>query len=132
MKLHLTNVTRYDKDKEGNPLKTKDGRPYTRLVIKTDEYQAKSISGFDSQETRDWKVGDEVEAEVEQKGEYLNFKLPKKGELSQQTLEQILKTVTNLRLDVSEILNRIPRDLKKEYPGLPEEETKVLNEEPPF
>ena len=78
MKLHLTQVSRFTKDKNGQDLKTKDGRNYTRLLIRCTEYGDKGISGFEGNETREWKEGAEVEAEVEQKGEYLNFRVPKK------------------------------------------------------
>ena len=50
-------------------LKTKDGRPYTRLSIKTVEYGDKWLSGFEGFATKNWKEGDSVELEVEEKGE---------------------------------------------------------------
>ena len=74
MKLTLTSIQRYDKDKVGNPLRTKDGRPYTRVSIKTQEYADRFLSGFGSSWNEYWKVGDVVEVDVEPKGEYLNFK----------------------------------------------------------
>lgn len=77
-KLTLTQVNRYTKDKQGNPLKTKDGREYTRLVIKCNEYGDRPLSGFDSPQTSNFAPGATVEVEVEVKGEYLNFSVPKK------------------------------------------------------
>lgn len=73
-KITLTKVFRSDKDKNGNLLKTKDGRGYTKIAIKAQEYGDKWLSGFDNKITCNWKEGDVVEVDVEQKGEYLNFK----------------------------------------------------------
>ena len=132
MKLTLTQINRFDKDREGNPLKTKDGRPYTRLVIVTKEYP-KSLSGFDSQQTQNWKVGDEVEVEVEQKGEYLNFKVPNKQDFIGKNLEEINSRLTKMNLTLSQILTYLmegQKDKKPEYPT-PESEGIDLSE-PPF
>jgi GH35 family endo-1,4-beta-xylanase len=72
MKLTLTKVYRNDKDKQGQPLRTKDGRAYTRLAVKCVEYGDKYISFFGHKDNASWKEGDTIEAEVEQRGEYLN------------------------------------------------------------
>lgn len=117
MKLNITGVTRYDKDKEGNPLKTKDGRPYTRLVVRCKEYD-KPISGFDSPQTKDLKEGDVVEAEVEQKGEYLNFRLPNKT-------ESLENEIVKLKLRVSSLESK----LSPQPPKYPEFE---IEDNPPF
>lgn len=93
MKVKLNDIKRYSNDKDGNPLKTKDGRLYTRLVIGTDEHQ-KPLSGFDSPATQSWAIGQEVEIEVEEKGQYLNFKIPKAGGVNQAVLEDILNKLT--------------------------------------
>lgn len=74
----LTFVGRYDKKKDGTPLVSKAGKPYTSVRIKTEKHGDQYLSGFGNKDNADWKVGDEVEIEVEQKGEYLNFTTPKK------------------------------------------------------
>lgn len=76
MKVTINKVMRYTEDKNGNPLKTKDGKPYTSLRMQVAEYPDKWMSGFDGKSTASWKEGDVVEVFVEQKGEYLNFKVP--------------------------------------------------------
>ena len=122
--LTLTSITRYDKDKEGNPLKTKDGRNYTRLVIKCKEYGDKMLSGFDSIQTQSWREGDTVECEVEQKGEYLNFKLPNKQDLVSKQLEQILNNQATIKLMLVKIGQAVVPQPKEEVPypeGEPEE-----------
>ena len=78
MQLHLTKVGRYTTDKEGKALVTSDGRPYTRLLIRTQEYGDKVISGFGASWNESWKDGQTVEAEVKPTadGKYLNLVKP--------------------------------------------------------
>lgn len=81
MTLTLTFVGRYTTKKDGTPLiSAKNGRPYTSIRVKANEYGDRWISGFDSKETAGWKAGDTVEANVEEKGEYLNLSVPKSND----------------------------------------------------
>ena len=121
--LTLTSIQRYNKDKEGNPLKTKDGRPYTRLVIRCKEYGDKMLSGFDSIQTQSWREGDNVECEVEQKGEYLNFKIPNKQDLIGKSLEEIKNILTKHTLMLTQIGQHLMPPEKDDYPPLTEENT---------
>ena len=75
-KLTITKVFKSDKDKNGNLLKTKDGRAYQKLAIKTKEYGDRWISGFLSFWNQDWKEGMIVGASVEPNGDFLNLKKP--------------------------------------------------------
>lgn len=70
-KLTLTFVKRTPKVSE------RTGKPFTSLSIKCEEYPNKWLSGFDGKETASWKEGDVVEADVEEKGQYLNFSVPR-------------------------------------------------------
>lgn len=106
MKLTLTQVFATNKDKNGNQLTSKDGKPYTRMSIKANEYGDKWISGFKNKSNENWKSGDEVECIVEQKGEYLNFSLPKGG-MSNEGMEKILNLLTTIRLEVSQIKEHV-------------------------
>ena len=74
MEVKLNKIYRSDKDKNGNPLKTQDGRAYTRVAIQTQEHGTKWLSGFENRANANWKEGGVVEINVEQKGEYLNFR----------------------------------------------------------
>lgn len=133
VKLKLTGIQRFDKDKEGNPLKTKDGRPYTRLVIKTAD--GKSLSGFDSIQTQNWREGDEVEVEVEQKGEYLNFKLPNKQDGISRGLEVIQNQLTKILMLLQDVHKNTQPAGKYEDPDVQAEAVslrKHYEEEPPF
>ena len=133
--LKLTSVTRYANDKDGNPLKTKDGRPYTRLVIGAEGYE-KKLSGFDGLQTKDWAVGSEVEVEIETKGEYLNFKVPNKQDLVGKQLEEINGRVLKILLMVEEIGRAVVPKKKDDYPTPASEGLDPNNianfDEPPF
>lgn len=80
-KVTLTAVYHNDKDRDGKPyVAQKTGKPYTKCNIKCAEYGDKYLSGFGNALTKTWNVGDTVEIEIEQKGEYLNFSVLKKQE----------------------------------------------------
>lgn len=93
----IARITFIEKDKEGNPLKTKDGKPYTRCLLDTTD--GRKMSGFANPVTRTWQQGDQVEADIEQNGQYWNFKTIKKeagGAVNQEQLDRIEKMVTAL------------------------------------
>jgi len=79
-KITLTKVYRSDKDKQGKPFMTKDGRPYTRLAIQSQEYGSQWLSGFGNKMNFNWKEGDVVEVDIEKVEKdgktYLNFSTP--------------------------------------------------------
>ena len=79
MKLKITKIWFNNTNKDGQPYLDKDSRPYTRVVIKTDQHGEKKLSGFaySGDEMMRWREGQEVDIDVSQKGEYLNFRLPK-------------------------------------------------------
>lgn len=97
----LTSVQRYEKF-------AASGKPYTSLVIKTQSYGDKSLSGFGNAQNAMWKPGDEVDITVEQKGAYLNFSMPKGAprgagvtdDHSKARLEQIYQEVYATRQSV--------------------------------
>jgi hypothetical protein len=79
MKVILTKVYRSKVDKDNKPLTTKDGRNYEKVGILTKEHGDKQwLSGFGNKDNEGWKEGDTVEVDVVQKGQYLNFSMPKK------------------------------------------------------
>ena len=111
MLVKITKIYRSDKNKQGNPLKTQDGRPYTRVAIQTQEHGAKWVSGFENFNTKNWKEGDSVEIEVEPKGEYLNFKtLSETGKLLKE-LNNLANRVASLEkfLVVGQEINGMPQ-----------------------
>lgn len=56
----------------------KTGKAFVSLGIKTDQHGDAWLSGFAGKENEAWAVGDTVEIDIQQKGEYLNFSVPKK------------------------------------------------------
>ena len=114
-KVTLTAVYHNDKDRNGNPYKSKTGKPYTKCNIKTTEYGDKYISGFGNRDTEKWNAGDTVEIEIEQRGEYLNFSLPKKDIINNESLLRIEKKLDNALFYLVGISNNL-RDGKPIYP----------------
>lgn len=72
----ITQIDRYTTKKDGSPLISVKGRPYTSVRIKTQEHGDKVISGFGNAENAAWQVGSTVDITVTPKGEYLNFDMP--------------------------------------------------------
>lgn len=89
-KVVLTQIQRFNKDKEGKPLKTKDGRSYTRVNIQTAEYPNKWMGGFGNADNQNWQIGDEVEVIIEERNGYLNFRQPKRDDIINAKLDRIL------------------------------------------
>lgn len=133
MKINITSIQRYDKGKDNQPLINKNGKPYTRLVLKTKEYGEKTMSGFDNEQSKNLQVGDEIEAEVTENGQYLNFKLPSEKDKQGQTQEAILKIVTNHTFALARIEELLKssaqrqEERKENYPDLD-----IPEGEPPF
>lgn len=69
--LTITSINRYNKTAKSS------GKPFVSVALKAQEYGDRTISGFGNKENEHWVVGDIVEVEVETKGEYLNFTMPK-------------------------------------------------------
>jgi len=122
MKTILTKVYRSDKDKEGNPLKTKDGRLYTRVSIKTQEHGDKWLSGFSNWVNDKWKEGDKVEIEVEEKGQYLNFRGLSETQRLWNAIAALKLEVSNLKLAVGGAI-----DEKQTNDNLPQADEDSVN-----
>ena len=73
-KVTLARVSHFSKDKDGNPLTNKAGKPYIRCLIDTTD--GRKLSGFGNQTTSNWNEGMEVEIETSESNGYLNFNLP--------------------------------------------------------
>lgn len=99
-KVTLTKIYTTDKDKSGNPLKSKTGNPYTRLSIQTKEYGDKWISGFQNKSNQNWKEGDTVEIIIKENGQYLNFETPNKEDVMMAMIQEIARDVAKLNAKV--------------------------------
>lgn len=119
-KLTINKIYRNTTDREGNELKNRDGRPYTRVVLQTKEYPSDKISGFGTPENEAWKEGDVVEVLIEEKGNYVNFKMPKKEDKNPEVLNKILNAMTALRIDIEIIKEHV---VKKREPLVVDDQT---------
>lgn len=77
-KITIARIASFTKDKEGNQLTTKQGKPYTRVLIDTTD--GRKMSGFGNKTTSNWNEGMEVDVEVAESNGYLNFSVPKMSE----------------------------------------------------
>lgn len=89
--LTLTQISRFDKGTDGQPYMSKTGKPYTCVRIKAAEYGEQWLSGFGGSWNKDWKIGDQVTVNVEEKpnpkgGLYLNFE---RVEMESRLLEMV-------------------------------------------
>ena len=126
MQVKLTQLHRSDKDKSGNSYVGKNGRPYTRLGIKTVEYGDKWLSGFGNQTNANWKIGDVVEIEVEEVAgkdgkQYLNFRME-----SQE--DKMWKMMTYLQSQVNQLKKEMA-DVRRNFGEVPDDEIGKVNEE---
>jgi len=120
----ITNIFINDKDKNGKPFQTKDGKPFRKIAIKVDknqsnpkEYDDQWISCLSFNEndyTLQFKSGDEVDILIEKNNDFWNFKTPSKLNL----LEIRVKVLEDLVLPKAEELEELPD--KKELPELEE------------
>jgi len=95
-----------DTNKQKQPLITKNGEPYNRVAIQTAETQGKWASNniFNKMSScLHWKIGQNINIELEQNGEYLNWKFPEGQD----------KTTTQI---IIEKLENIEKTLKRVFP----------------
>lgn len=82
MKIKITYVQHFDKDKTGKPYTNANGA-FKKCLIKCEEKGDQYISMYGSKTTESWKVGDLVDVEIEEKNVngkiYLNGKVPSSG-----------------------------------------------------
>lgn len=88
-----------------------NGKPYTRLALKTDKFGEEFLSGFGNRDNENWAVGSEVDLivkKVEKDGKtYLNFDTPKKEDKSLKELNDIAIKVAIIQNDVKRIINHL-------------------------
>ena len=128
MELVLTKIHRSSKDKDGNAYMTKatpnsPSRAYERVGIQVNDekYTGKWLSGFGNRENAGWQVGDTVDLEITQNGQYWNFK----------TLSQEDKIWKELQRQAGEIhkLKKEMADVRRNFGEVPEDEVGKVNED---
>lgn len=132
MQVTITKIYTTDKDKQGNPLKSKKGAPYTRMSIKTQEHGEKWLSGFQNADNKEWKEGDTVEIVVKENGEYLNFETPKKEDKVVEVMEKVLNKLTSMNLDIQIIKEHLEARAPKGTWGTLNSPNAVNNPNIPF
>ncbi len=99
-------------------------KAFVGLGLKTDQHGDKWLSGFGGPENEHWNVGDTVDIEVEQVGEYMNFKTLKVNAVSKAAGDD--SRVFNLiNLKILPLLEFMAEDLKamrKKEIGYPEQD----------
>lgn len=111
----LTKISRFTTGKDGTALKTKTGKPYTRVIIQTEEHE-KSLSGFGSKVTDAWTEGSKAEVEITKNGEYLNFSLPKKEAVQTEDMKAIKEDIERILLRLGRMMNGIDLLLQRGAP----------------
>lgn len=99
-KITLTRVFSTDKNKDGTPLMSKLGKPYSKMSIKCVEHGDKWLSGFKGRENENWKEGDQVDVIVKQNGDFLNYDVPKAE-------DKLAMRVSALEVDVMQLKNAL-------------------------
>lgn len=92
----IEKIYRTTKKKDGSPLVNKNGERYERVGIQVPEYPGKWLNGFGGEDTDDWDKGSRVSITVEENGEYLNFRAPKRADALEERLRSLEDRVAAL------------------------------------
>lgn len=91
--IHLTRVAIKDADKDGNQYVNRfTGKPQKRIGIQCFEYGKKWLSDFinsPSDPRLGWASGQEVTIIAEQKGDFINFRLPTETDLLKARMDKV-------------------------------------------
>ena len=109
----LTDIKQITTDRAGVPLRTRDGRLYTRLLIKAENYGNQWISGFANKQNYNWKVGDLVNIEIQEvqkNGQtYLNFR-------TQDRIDLLEARIATLEIQIRNLMGSQEVKKEKEQP----------------
>lgn len=125
----LTKVFRADKNRQGLPLVTKAGKPYTRIAIQVPAHKEKWISGFGNSRNANWKAGDVVRIEIEPNGQYLNFSMPNQMDEMQNEINWLKQQMETMEIKI-EKLRQPKSDVESSFQPDPAEQVNV--EDIPF
>lgn len=120
-KVNITGIWRNTTDKQGQPLKSAKGFPYTKLSFKCKEHGDRYVGGFGNKDNEGWKVGDTVEVIIKENGQYLNFDMPKEVDVATERIAKLESRVMKLELAESrmyeDIYSKVKSDLVLELTG---------------
>jgi len=77
------------------------------LSIKTKEHGDKWISGFQNESNKDWAEGQQVQVEITQNGQYLNYKTIKGAKSAQVSSNEVIERLKRIESGVSAILAKV-------------------------
>lgn len=118
-KLTISKIAKFTTKKDGTPLKTKAGKPYTSIRIQALEHGEKWLSGFGGSWNDNWSEGDQVSVDVTQNGEYLNFSKVDTESVLLGRVEELEKTVAQIKAVLKPIYEEWQREQevpKDDYP----------------
>lgn len=125
-KVTLTRVFATDKNKDGTPLMSKLGKPYSKMSIKCVEHGDKWLGGFKNRENENWKEGDQVDVIVKQNGDFLNYEVPKAE-------DKLAMRVSAIEVEVMQLRNAVAKMGGTPVGTLnPSADNPSDDEEPPF
>lgn len=127
-KVTLTRVFSTDKNKDGTPLMSKLGKPYSKMSIKCVEHGDKWLGGFKNRDNENWKEGDQVDIIVKQNGDFLNYEVPKAEDKLAMRVSALEVEVMQLRNAVAKMGGTQPTTLSSNTPA----DNPSADEEPPF
>lgn len=96
----LTEIYINDKDKNGNALIGKNGKPYTRMSIRTSEHGSTWYGGYPTETSKYWKKGDKVWIIRSKNGQYDNFRAATKTDLLEARVAALEKEFASIRATV--------------------------------
>lgn len=99
-KITLTRIFISDKNKDGTPLMSKLGKPYSKMSVKCVEHGDKWLSGFKGKENEFWKEGDQVYVILKQNGDFLNYEVPKAE-------DKLAMRVSAIEVDIMQLKNAL-------------------------
>ncbi len=114
MKVKLENIFFNSTKKDGQRNIDKNGNPFTMVAIfydggkKASMYCANERDGWKIDKMKQWREGDEIEIEIEQSGNFTNFKIPSKAKLLEEENAKLRAQLEALgaepEVDVDEVI----------------------------
>ena len=118
MKIILSQIQHYSKDRQGKPLIGKNG-PYEKCVLTAQGGQ--KYYGFGNQTTHSFQIGQEVEIEVSERNGFLNFKLPPRT-ISRQEFDELklrIEGIENAIADMKRVDTTDPIEDEPTFEDMP-------------
>ena len=128
MEVKILKIHRSNKDKDGNAYMTKatpnsPSRAYERVGIQVNDekYTGKWLSGFGNRENAGWQVGDTVDLDITQNGQYWNFKILSPEDKMWKELNRQAGEIVKLKKEMADVL--------RNFGQVPDDEVGKVNEE---